>query len=98
MNRLTKLHGIIGPDEIPLRVEKISFPIALENFPKHPAVTMKVAKLCVLQSGVEFLGSSFCQELKFRPETTHARCFGITIQLFAFFILRWIMLAIWIHC
>ena len=43
-----ELVGIVRCDQIVFGVKQVSFSIAFEDFAKHPAMTVKIAKLRVL--------------------------------------------------
>ena len=67
MNRLLELVSIIRRNDVSLRVKQIAFSISFEDFAKHPAVTMKVAKLSILQLAVEFWCPGLSQKVQVRP-------------------------------
>ena len=77
---------------IALRVEQVPFAISFEDFAKHPAVTVRVAKLRVLQQALNS-GVPVCvRKSKFGPQAAQAGGFRIAIELFLFFVLRRIVL------
>src|ERR1700745_3252008 len=64
MNRFFELRRIIRRDDVSLRIEQVSFAIAFEDFPKQPAMPVKVCKLRVAQQCVERLSAGVFQEIE----------------------------------
>src|SRR5207244_12122058 len=78
-------------------VEQVAFAIAFEDFAKHPAVTVRIAKLDVLQLAIEFRRARRLQEIQLRPESSQTRAFGILVELATLFLLCRIMLLLGVH-
>ncbi len=99
MHRLAELQRIVRRDDVALRVKQISFAVAFEHFAEHPAVTVKVSKLCVAQQRVETTGRHACvfQKIEVGPQAAQARAFRIAIEFLLLLVLTGIMLRRRIH-
>src|SRR5258705_13571125 len=92
VNGLFEFIRIVRRNQPALRIEQISFPIALEDFPKQPTVTMKITELRIPEEQIELGRAGRGQEIKVGPETAQTGGFRISIQLFLFFRRRRIVL------
>src|SRR5882724_11153942 len=97
MDGLLKLLGIVKRDNVSFGVEQVSFSVAFENLAKHPAVTMSVAKLHVLQLCIESGGAGLGEKSEFRPQAAQAGSFRIPFELRLFFIKLGRVLLLRIH-
>ena len=48
MDRFLEFVGVFGRNHTVISVEQVAFAIAFENFAKHPAVAVRIAKLNIL--------------------------------------------------